>query len=150
MNLHREQKAYGARLRKFKKQITHADLTAAANGASQDVELGTVPAGSVLMYAWYALNTQFTGGAASAVAMIVGFSGDTNGVIESVDVFGGTADGVNKKGTQGTGMGLPLEAATTINVNFTPDGAHSLLNLTAGDVEVELVYAVPDEATLTV
>jgi hypothetical protein len=141
--LDREERAFRSRVRKLSKVIGHADLTSAVNGQDQDISLGQVPAGAVILGGAFKLATQFTGGAASSVSMIVGFSGDTNGVIEAADVFGG-ATGAWSKGTQGTGVGLPRDAATTINANFDPDVSHTLAGLDAGSITVEVYFYIPD------
>lgn len=144
MGTHREVKAFNARVRKLTKTITHADLTAAVNGTAQAIEIGTLPPGAVLTGKAYKLTTQFTGGSASSVGMTLGDTDDVDRILTTADVLGGTA-GAFVNGTAGVAAG-PFAAATVVNATFTPDGAHTLLGLTAGSVTVEIYFAVPDSA----
>jgi hypothetical protein len=138
--------AYGARVRKFKRTITHADLTAAANGAAQALDLGRFPSGAVILGRSIDLKTQFTGGAASAVGLILGDAADPDRVVTTFDVFGGTAGGANPvAGTAGVAIGD--QGGRLLQATFTPDGAHTLLGLTAGEVVIEVFFAAADQAS---
>jgi hypothetical protein len=145
----RELSSYAARIRKLSKQITHADLTEAVAGTAQDIALGSLPAGAVLVSEpAVKLTTQFTGGSASAVGMTVGTAAAPTLVMTSFDAFGATASGLFVRGTRGAQQQVP-SGGQAIVARFTPDGAHTLLALTAGDLVVEVYYALPDASTAT-
>jgi hypothetical protein len=137
-------RGFKARFRSMSKTFTEAELTAAVNGTAQALTLGTLPIGAVVLGKAYKLNTQFTGGAASSVGMTIGDAGSATSIMTNADVFGG-ATGAFLNGTAGVKAG-PAAAATPVLVTFTPDGAHTLLALTAGSVTVEVYYMVPDQA----
>ncbi len=136
--------SYAARVRKLSKTITHADLTNAVNGTAQDIALGNLPAGSVLVGpAAIKLTTQFTGGAASAVGVTLGTAAAPTLIATNFDAFGATASGLFVRTTQGAQQQAPA-GGQDIVARFTPDGAHTLLGLTAGELTVEIYYLSPD------
>lgn len=135
-------KAYGARIKKLTATIGEAALTAATNGLAQTIALGAVPAGAVLVSVAVRLTAQFTGGGATAVGMTIGDTVSATHVATSFDVFGGTVTTSFVKPTAGTVAG-PY-AADTLNLIFTPDAGHQLVNLTAGSIDVEVDYFVAD------
>jgi hypothetical protein len=144
MTLARELPAYAARVRKLYKLIVEGDLTAAVNGTAQDIALGTLPLGAILVRApAVKLNTQFTGGAASAVGLTIGTAAAPTLIMTSFDIFGATASGLYVAGTAGAQVEAPTAAGQAIIARITPDGAHTLLALTAGSVEVAVYYCVP-------
>ncbi len=141
----REEKGYRSRVRKLTKTVVEADLTAAVAGTAQTVTIGSLPAGATVMAVAFKLRTQFTGGAASAVGVTIG---DTTGGVgrygTGIDAFGGTI-GTNfiKPTTPGLFAGS-YAVDDTITAIFTPDGAHTLLALTAGAIDFEILYALAD------
>ncbi len=74
--------------------------------------------------------------------MIVGKSGDTNGVIEAVDVLGDAA--AQYQGTLGTMMvnGPSLQSEVQLVANFDPDASAALDELTAGELTIDVYYFV--------
>lgn len=138
--LSREQRAFENRLVRLYKQITHADLTAAVNGTAQAIALGTVQGLGILLSSSVKLNTFFTGGSATTCTMAIGVAGTAAKIKAALNVLDTTATGIWLPGTAGTQPegrygGVPLIAT------FTPDAGYTLLALTAGDLEVEMVFA---------
>ncbi len=145
MGLNRELHAYNGRVRKLVKTITEADLTAATNGLAQTITIGALPAGATVFAVAFKLRTQFTGGSASAVGVTIG---DTTGGVgrygTGIDAFGGTV-GTNfiKPTTPGLFAGS-YAVDDTITAIFTPDAGHTLLALTAGAIDFEILFALGD------
>jgi hypothetical protein len=140
----RVERAYLARVRKLNRTILETDLTNAANGGAQTVPVGVLPAGAEILTVAFKLNTQFTGGGASAVTVTIGDAISATRIGSAIDAFGGTAGGAYiKPTTVGPGVG-PYPNGDTINAIFTPDGAHNLAALTAGSIEIDITFAVPD------
>jgi hypothetical protein len=138
--------AFASRVRKFKKTITHADLTAAVNGTAQAITLGQFPTSAFILGRSIDLKTQFTGGAASAVGLILGDAADPDRVMTTFDVFGATAGGPNPvAGTAGAAIGD--QGGRILQATFTPDAGHTLLGLTAGEVVIEIAFAAADQAS---
>jgi hypothetical protein len=128
-----------------KKSVTiafdHASFLAEGDdGDAVDIAVGTaLPAGAMLLAARYTINTPFAGAGLATLTMMVGFAGDTNGVIEAVDILGDTAG--EYKGTPGTAM-LGPAGAKQLLANFDPDAAAGLDELTAGSVTIDVFYCV--------
>ena len=141
---HRENRAFAARMKKFSKTIGHADLTAASNGLQQDILLGTLPPGAVILGRSVYLNTYFTGGSATAVTLAIGTgqAGDPDAIRDEMNIFDTTTNDIQLQGTDGVSPMGPREG--DVYMQFDCDGSHTLLGLTAGEVTVELYYAVPD------
>lgn len=145
MSLTRELASYNARARKLSKQITHADLTAASNGLLQDVLLGRLPPGAVLTGYAVKITTYFTGGSASAVTMAIGTGespGDPDMILDELNVFDTTTTGTWIKGTAGV-LVAPAPLEGLIYAEFDADAGHTLLALTAGVIDVEVYFNVP-------
>lgn len=145
MGLERETKGYKSRVRKLTKTVTHADLTAAVNALAQSITVGLLPAGSAVLQVSFKLRTQFTGGGATAVGVTLG---DTLGGVSrygsGINAFGGAAGILFlNPTTPGTFSGSHAVDDTIVAI-FTPDASHTLLGLTAGDIDFEIVYAQAD------
>jgi len=148
-SLSRELRSFDGRLIRLYKQITHADLVAAVNGESQDVLIAALPAGVYsLLASSVKINTFFTGGGATAVTCAIGTGaspGDPDSIIDELNVFDTTATGIWIPGTKGVTPTGP-KGGSSIYAEFDLDAGHTLLALTAGDLEVELlIVARPDE-----
>lgn len=119
----------------------HASFAASGvDGADVDINVGdALPAGAVLLGARYTIATPFAGAGVATLTMMVGFSGDTNGCIEAVDIFGDSAG--EYRGTPGTAMGGPAGSKQLV-ANFDPDAAAGLDELTAGSVTIDVLYCV--------
>lgn len=143
---HRVNAAYASRIRQFSKTVGHADLTAASNGLAQDILLGTLPPGAVILGRAVNINTYFTGGSASAVTLAIGTgaAGDPDAIMDELNVFDTTDNDIWLQGTDGVSPAGPREGE--VYLQFDADAGHTLLALTAGEVTVELYYAVPDES----
>ncbi len=128
---------------KRRRTITHADLTEAANGTEQGINVDlALPTGAVVIATKLTLTTQFTGGVASAVATDLGWSTAKEALIKDFDALGSTAGGAIY--TQGaTNVVYPVAAsAKQLVAYFTPDGGESLLDLTAGSITIDVWYLV--------
>jgi hypothetical protein len=137
----RERLTYGVRARKLYKLITEADLTANVNGASQDIALGTLPLGAILVRApAVKLNTQFTGGGATSVTLSIGTAAAPTLIAAAFNIFGSTANGLYVAMTPGPQVEAPTAAGQAIIARITPDAGHTLLALTAGSVELAVYY----------
>jgi len=143
--LERELRSYEARLRKLSRQITHADLTAAANGAAQSLSLGSLPYGGVISGRSVVLTTYFTGGSASAATLALGVASDVDSLMAALNVLDTTTLAIPLQGTAGVSP-LGAYGGMELLATFAPDGGHTLLALTAGSVLVEVYYSVPDAA----
>jgi hypothetical protein len=117
-------------------QVEHSDLTAAAT--TESVDIGAVwTAGIVLVGAYLNITTLFSGGSVSACTAAVGIkSGDTDSMIAATDVFTGAATGIVT--TYGVGP-AGYYGAITPSILFTST-TDNLVNLTAGDLTVTLIY----------
>lgn len=140
---HREVAAFGARTKCLTKQITQADLTVAVNGTLQDIALGTLPPGARVLGRSIKITTYFTGGGATSCTCSIGPSTATADLMAALNVFDTTA---TAKPLQGTAGAAPVGdyGGVAMVARFTPDAGHTLLALTAGDLTVEIFYAVPD------
>ncbi len=131
-----------------KKTVTvpfdHASFAAESDdGDAVNINVGTaLPAGAILVGARYTITDPFVGAGLATLTMIVGKSGDTNGVIEAVDILGDTAG--QYQGTLGTMMvnGPSLQSEVQLVANFDPDGSAALDELTAGEVVIDVYYFV--------
>ena len=134
----------GARIVKLRKRIVEADLVNGVNGGTFDVSLGYIPADAVLVAGppKIKLTTQFTGGAAASVGVTVGTAAAPTLLATSFDVFGGTANNLYVDMTAGAQRVVPAGGQQVI-ARFTPDGAHNLTALTAGECTIDIYYAVP-------
>lgn len=132
-------------MRKLSKTIAHGDLTAAVNGAEQDILVGVLPPNAVVLGRSVNINTFFTGGAATAVtcALGTGAAGDPDSIMAALNVFDTTTNDIPVQGTSGVSPVGPYSGAS-IYAQFDCDAGHALLGLTAGELTVEIYYAVPD------
>jgi hypothetical protein len=138
----RERLTYGVRARKLYKLIVEGDLTANANGASQDIVLGTLPPGAILMRvpAAVKLNAQFVGGGATSVTLSIGTSASPTLVATAFNIFGSTASGLYAAMTAGAQVEAPAGNVQQVIARITPDAGHTLLALTAGACEVAVYF----------
>lgn len=121
--------------------FNHAQLLAEGDdGDAVDINVGTaLPDNAVLIGARYKITIPFVGAGLATLTMMVGFAGDTNGVIEAVDILGDAA--AEYRGVPGTAMGGPAGLKQLV-ANFDPDGAAGLDELTAGSVKIDVFYFV--------
>jgi len=131
--------------------VSHADLTDA--DTSQDITLFTIPAGGRIVDVWAYVGTAMAGGSVSAVTMAIGDT-DADGLAEEHDVLG-TGNGVwILEGENGTDKGDYLydgtvfmrpkiyTSATAIKAQFAST-TDNLVSLTAGEVEIYILYSEP-------
>lgn len=132
-------------------RVSHAVLTDA--DTSQDITLFTISAGARVVDVWAYVSTAMAGGSVSAVTMAVGDT-DVDGLAEEHDVLG-TGNGVwILEGQGNTDKGAYLydgtvharakiyTSATAIKARFVST-TDNLVNLTAGEVDVYILYSVP-------
>ncbi len=120
-----------------------AFLAESDDGDAVDVNVGAaLPAGAVIVGSRYTIVTPFAGAGLATLTMIVGKSGDTNGLIEAVDVLGDAAG--QYQGVIGTMMtsGPSLQSEVQIVANFDPDASAALDELTAGSLTIDVYYFV--------
>lgn len=119
--------------------VLEGDLTAAVNGTAQAINIGAVlPANARILGCELTANTQFTGGGAASVTLSVGGTGTTD-IVNAADVLGGGAG--NRHGTFGPNPNGNLGGQQLV-ATFTPDGAHTLLALTAGATTITVFFTV--------
>lgn len=129
----------------LKKSVTiaynHASLVAEGDdGDAVDIAVGSaLPAGAVLVGHRYTITSPFAGAGVASLALKVGFAGDTDGVFESVDIFGDAAG--EYRGVPGTAMGGPAGGKQLL-ANLDPDNAAGLDELTGGSVTIDVFYFV--------
>jgi len=128
--------------------IDHADLTNAVNGTAQAISIGSaLPAGAVVQGFEVSIATLFSGGGATSVKLDVGGTVATGGVVTSIvnqlDVFTGAATGRLWPVTGSRPLGR--YPSQQLVATFTPDGAHTLLGLTAGALTVAVWFMDPSE-----
>lgn len=127
--------------------ITHADLTAVST--TQTLTVGAVPAGARYMCLTYVISPLFSGGGVATLDMDLGWSGADNAILDGsgvgLDLIAGTpAAALNVYNTQSGTVGDPRTIASkTVTATFTCDGGHTLDQLTAGSVFIEITYFVP-------
>lgn len=134
--IHKQQLQAGARPKErvewWVQRVRYSDFSDA--DTSQALNLNTAfphnafPADAfILPFSYLDLRQTFGGGTINAATLILGYSGDTNGLVESTDVFTGQSLGV--KFTGGTAY------ATTTNVGYQAAVAPLLqLDTTAGNI----------------
>lgn len=124
--------------------ITHADLTEDTNNTAQTIDVGAaLPAGANVLYAQAYLTTRFTGGSVSACTLSIGTATEATGLLNALDVLGGTASAWYAAGASAASRAHGNYSSAQIIATFTPDSGHNLAALTAGSVTVEVLYAVP-------
>src|SRR6187397_1242929 len=96
MGFEDDDKNRGARIRKFSKTIVEADLVNAVNGSAVDIAIGFLPPGAIVIGTApkMKLDTQFTGGGATAVGVTVGTAAAPTLLATNFDAFGATASGL--------------------------------------------------------
>ncbi len=131
--------------------VSHADLTDA--DTSQDITLFTIPAGARVVDVWAYVSTAMAGGSVSAVTMAIGDS-DANGLSVEHDVLGTGAGAWILEGQNATDKGVHLydstvhmrakiyTSATAIKAQFVST-TDNLVNLTAGKVNIYILYSKP-------
>ncbi len=141
-------KAYRHRIRGFNINVGFAAFTNAVNASPQSIKIGDIPLGCIVLAVAFRLNTQFTGGGLSALTVTIG---DTAGGVSrygsAIDAFGGTVGTVYIAPTTPGLFAGPYTAADTINAIFTPDAGHHLTQATAGSIDFDIVYTIPDRDT---
>lgn len=144
----RGNRAFKSRVKTLRKRVLEADLTQAGNGVAQSIAMSSdaLPAGAVLIGRSVTIATLFTGGGATSVSLTVGYTGQL-GAVASIETNNTTATGRYLQGTAGVEPQGPMLGGLVPQLTFTPDGAHNLAALTAGDLTVELYFSVPDEGS---
>lgn len=120
--------------------IGHADLTSAANGEAQAINIGAaLPANARIIGRELTGLTEFSGGSVSSLTLSIGGT-DADGIVAAQSVFTG-AGTVAKQGTSGVNPNGNL-GGQQLTATFTPDAGHALDALTAGAVTITGLFAV--------
>lgn len=121
-------------------RIQHGDLTDADNGDSQTFNIGTtLPAGAWVIGHQINVATAFSGGGATDVTVAIGGT-DADGIVAATSVFTGVSGKIS--GTSGASpFGIYGGEQLTATVDI--DAGHNLAGLTAGDMTISILYAVP-------
>ena len=134
-------------------RLTHADLTDADGSQSftfNSLALGkgesVVPANARIMSCHLNLLEEFAGGSASAVTLSLGDAGSGTELINALSVFTGAGTGI-KAGNGSYTLGTFEAAYAPLVVIASTDD--DLDNLTAGIVEISIVYQAIETASLT-
>ena len=134
-NLQRTNKSYALRVQKLTKNVTVADLTAAAT--SQKIAFDeALPADAFVFGAEIDVTTPLSGGgAASATADLGENVGDADGYIDGANVFTGASTPVSHpRGVQIPSQGASVTPAITVAANVNVN------LLTAGDITATVYY----------
>lgn len=123
--------------------IGHADLTAAANGATQAVDIGAaLPAGSRILGTEIKVTTPFSGGGLASCAIDIGTAGDPDAFVDGADVFSAAVDGESATRPLGICPNKSFPAGVQLQALVIPDAGHNLVDITAGAVSVEVMFVV--------
>ena len=137
----------GALLVCIRKGVLHSDLTEAVNGTAETIAFDeAVPANAVIVARMITVTTEFSGSGASSVVADFGDNFDPNGWFAAENVF--TGSGTTKRNVPSTPGAYLVDnagdilGARTPEITFTPDGAHALLGLDAGELTAFVIYAL--------
>lgn len=121
----------------FTKNILHSDLSEASNGTAEAIKLLDAPGGYIVTGAFVKTLTAFSGGGATTCTASIGISGNATFFTSTYDVLAA----VSATNIQLTDLFKANSfSGEAINVVFTPDGAHNLADLTAGELQVVLCF----------
>jgi len=126
-----------------KKEVTigHADLTEAANGVTQAINIGTaLPANAIVLRAEVNIATLFSGGGASACKLDIGGT-DIDAIAAQMDVFTGAATGALTPTPAGVHQAGKFSAEQLV-ATFDVDAGHALLGLDAGALTITVWYSI--------
>jgi hypothetical protein len=138
------EKLLGGGLKHVVYRVSYTDLTAAA--VTQTVAVKALPSGAEPIAVWTDLVTAFAAPVASALTCQVGTSSDTDAYVTAGELLSGPPSTGRRhiKGAWITGDGK------TVNALFTATGANlgngSATTLTAGKVDIHIVYIVAKDA----
>lgn len=138
------EKALGYGLKHVVWRVGTADLVASAAAAS--VNVAKLPAGAVVLAAWYDLVTVFTSGSITALSLSVGVAADVDAYVTAGELLSGppTAGRREIKGAWIDGDGR------TVLGRFSATGGNlgngTVSNLTAGKVDIHVIYTVAKDA----
>jgi hypothetical protein len=121
--------------------VGHATLTDAVAGEAQAINIGAVlPANAVVIAREVALATPFSGGGVSSCLLDVGGT-DVDAIVNALELItdAPTESEVNAAGGIKPQGGY---SAQQLVATFTPDGGHTLADLTAGSVVITVWFHV--------
>lgn len=118
--------------------FTHADLSAATNGAHQNLPLLTVPAGCMVERVRAKHTVAFAGGGATSVTLQIGDGSTADRYASALSISQTVAAGAMVVADP---LEMPLAAATALFARVTPDAGHNLQALTAGSVTVVITLS---------
>lgn len=134
----------GLTLGRFVAKVTHADLDAAATSdtvALTDITTGAgFPANAIPLAAHVELDTEFSGGAVSAITVAVGDAADADELFTATSVFTGATAGM--KSAAGAAVGkFAHESAYSPILTAALTGGNAA-DLTAGSLYVIIQYVI--------
>lgn len=136
-----QDKSLGGGLRARTVRVLYSELT--TNGTAQNVNLGSaLPTGAEVVASWYRLKEAFTSGSVTGLTAEVGTSADTDAFVTAGQVLSGSPTLTRRhiKGAWITATGAtPLARFNSSGANL---GNGTVTNLTAGKLDVTVVYAV--------
>lgn len=125
-------------------KVLYTDLADA--GVSQAVNVGSaLPSDAVVLAAWFDLQTDFAdAGSITNVALDVGVSGNTDCLIDNVELLASTPANERTQTINGDGTAQIALAGKQVIATFTATGANfgdgTTTALDAGEVDVCVVY----------
>mgnify|MGYP001610441311 CR=1 len=123
--------------------VAHGDLTEGGVGATQAINLDTaLPANARIIGRTLKLATPFTGGAVASCAVDIGTAGDPDAIVDGADVFTAAVDGQASTDPSGIAPNKHFAAGGQLLATFIPDAGHTLLELTAGSIVIDVLYTV--------
>jgi hypothetical protein len=123
------------------KQVTHADLTAAAVSEVLDFGAIPIPPNSIVCGVRVKLATPFSGGTVSNMAVRLGSTADDDAIVATANLFAAAADGYASAMTLGAAPFKKFASATQLKATFVATG-DNVVNLSAGDCTIELDYII--------
>lgn len=134
----------GMPVQKRSLHLTQADLTDAVNGEAQAINIGAVlPANARIVGADIKLTTPFTGGGVASVACDIGTAGDIDAIVDGADMLAAAVDGQSSTRPNGIAPNKHFVAAgAQLIATFTPDVAKPLVDLTAGEATIDVLFVV--------
>jgi hypothetical protein len=138
------ERALGRPIKQVVYRVSTSDLVAASTTATIIVK--KLPAGAVVLSAFYDLVTVFTSASITALACEVGVTTDTDAFVTSGELLSGPPSAGRRQvaGAWATGDGVNAV------VKFTSTGANlgngTASALTAGKVDIHILYTVAKDA----
>lgn len=137
------------KIREIKTTIAYDDSAFVANASSATVNVGgaALPDNACVLGAFVDVDTAWTaGGGLTGLTVQLGDSADANAILDAIELVSGSpaAGNYGKKGTRAAGA----DGNAQLRATFTATGANlgdgSVTRLTAGALDVYVIYTTPD------